>query len=67
MPKFIVDRVYQRMGRSFILERYNAINIDYYRDLVDVEELKRYRNLYSYTLNRMYSIEILRKILNISF
>lgn len=67
MPKAVVDFVYQRMGRSFDKTRFDVIDFDNYKDIVDVEELKRHRNLYSYTLNRMYSIEILRRILNISF
>ena len=61
LPKWVVNKLYERMGRSFSKERFAAIDFDRYRDVVKVDELKRHRNLYSGTLNRMFSVEVLRK------
>lgn len=64
-PKILVDFIYEKMGRSFNKEKFEQIDIDYYKELVNVDEIKRHRNLYSDTLNRMYSVDILRRMLSI--
>ncbi len=67
LPKTIVDFLYEKMGRSFSKTRFNAIDLDMYNDIVEVEEIKKHRNLYSNTLNRMYSVEVLRRKFNITY
>lgn len=61
LPKWVVNKLYERMGRSFSKERFAAIDMDRYAGVVKVDELKRHRNLYSATLNRLFSVEVLRK------
>lgn len=66
LPKALVNFLYDRMGRSFDKKRFSEIDFDYYKDVVKVDELKKYPNLYSGILNRIYSIEVLRRILSIA-
>ena len=66
LPKAVVNFLFEKMGRKFSRKLYNNIDFEYYSDVVKTEELKKYPNLYSITLNRMYSIEVLRKIMNIA-
>lgn len=66
LPKAVVNFIFEKMGRKFSRKLYDNIDFDYYADVVKTEELKKYPNLYSITLNRMYSIEVLRKIMNIA-
>lgn len=65
LPKWLVNKLYERMGRSFPKDRFNDIDIEYYRDVVKVDEIKKHPNLYYEILNRMYSIEMIRKIMKI--
>jgi len=61
MPKWLVSFLYSKMGRTFSKERLSEIDFEYYKDCVKVDELKRYPNLYCDYLNRIYSLEVLRK------
>ncbi len=65
LPNWLINMIYERMGRSFSKERFNAINIDDYRDVVNVDELKKHPNLYSDILNRLYSVEVIKRIIDI--
>lgn len=67
LPNSVVDFIYEKMGRSFSKDRFDAIDLDFYKEVVDIDEIKRHRNLYSDTLNRMYSIEVLRKKFGITW
>lgn len=66
LPKFVVNFIYGRLGRQFNKERFNSIDINLYADIFDVKELKSHMNLYSDILNRLYSVDKIRKIFNIS-
>ena len=66
LPNALVNFLYERMGRSFDKKRFSKIDFEYYRDVVKVDELMKYPNLYSGVLNRIYSIEVLRRILKIA-
>lgn len=66
LPKFVVNFLYSKMGRCFSKERLSRIDLDYYKDYLDTEELRRYPNLYSDILNRLYSLDIIRKTYGIN-
>lgn len=66
LPKSVVNFIYGKMGRQFNKERFNSIDIDLYSDILDVKEMKNHMNLYSDILNRLYSVDKIRKLFNIA-
>ena len=66
LPKSVVNFIYGKMGRQFNKERFNSIDIDLYSDILDVKEMKSHMNLYSDILNRLYSVDKIRKLFNIA-
>lgn len=67
MPKALVSFLYGKMGRKFNEAQFKSIDIELYADLFDVKELSSHKNLYSDILNRLYSVDKIRKIFNIEF
>lgn len=65
LPNWLVDFIYKRMGRVFSSERFNLIDFDRYKDVIDVKPMMSHPNLYSGILNRLCSVEILRKTIGI--
>lgn len=65
IPNVVLNYLYKRMGRHFPKERLSAIDMDRYKDVLKVNELKKYPNLHSEILNRLFSVEVLRKKMNI--
>lgn len=65
LPKCIVNYIYGRMGRKYDINRLNAIDLTIYEEVVNVKEFRKHPNLYSGYLNRMSSVEVLRKKFNI--
>lgn len=61
LPNILVDFLYKRLGRIFSNEKLSQIDFSYYKNVVNINMLKKYPNLYSGILNRMYSLEIIRK------
>lgn len=67
MPKSLLSFLYGKLGRKFNEQQFNSIDIELYADLFDVKELSSHKNLYSDILNRLYSVDKIRKIFNIEF
>ena len=65
LPKFVKNYIYGRMGRKYDINRIHNIDLSLYRELIHVDNYLKYPNLYSIYLNRMTSVEILRKKFNI--
>jgi len=65
LPNWVVDFIYKRMGRVFSTERFNQIDFELYKDVINVKPLMSHPNLYSGILNRLCSVEILRKKIGI--
>lgn len=65
MPKFLVNFLFGRMGRKYDTNRLRDVDMAIYKEVVDVEEFSKYPNLYSGYLNRLSSVEVLRKKFNI--
>lgn len=65
MPKFLVNFLFGRMGRKYDMTRLKGVDMSIYKEIVDVEEFSKHPNLYSGYLNRLSSVEVLRKKFNI--
>lgn len=65
LPNCIKNFIFGRMGRKYDIGQIHDIDFPFYRDLVHVDKYLKYPNLYSIYLNRMTSVEILRKKFNI--
>ena len=65
LPHWAVDFLYKRMGRVFSKERFSQIDFDFYKDVIDVKPIVAHPNLYSGILNRLHSVETLRRIIGI--
>ena len=65
LPNCIKNFIYGRMGRKYDIGRIHDIDISFYRDLIHVDKYLKYPNLYSIYLNRLTSVEVLRKKFNI--
>ena len=65
LPNWVVDFIYKRMGRVFNQERFSQIDFKRYDDVIEVKPMMAHPNLYSAILNRLHSVETLRKIFNI--
>lgn len=65
MPKFLTNYIYGKMGRRYDVSRLKSIDLSIYRELVHADKYVKYPNLYSTYLNRMTSVEFLRKKFNI--
>lgn len=66
LPNWVVDFIYKRMGRVFSPERFSQIDFKRYDDVIEVKPMMAHPNLYSAILNRLHSVETLRKIFNIA-
>ena len=66
LPDWAVDFIYKRMGRVFSQERFSQIDFKRYEDVIEVKPMMAHPNLYSAILNRLHSVETLRKIFNIA-
>lgn len=65
LPKFVKNFIFGRMGRKYDVSRIKNIDLSLYRELVHIDKYIKYPNLYSIYLNRMTSVEFLRKKFNI--
>ncbi len=65
LPKFVVNYLYGRMGRKFDTSKLSGADLSIYEEMFDVKKFVRYPNLYSGYLNRLASVEVLRKKFNI--
>ena len=61
-----MDFIYKRMGRVLSPERFSQIDFKRYDDVIEVKPMMAHPNLYSAILNRLHSVETLRKIFNIA-
>lgn len=61
LPKFVLNFLFGRMGRRYDVGRLNSVDLSVYKEVIDVERFCKYPNLYSDYLNRLSSIEVLRK------
>lgn len=61
LPKCIKNYIYGKIGRTYDVSRINTIDLSFYKDLVNVNKYIKYPNLYSIYLNRMTSVEILKR------
>lgn len=66
LPDWMVNLGYRLIGRVISKEYIDYIDFSYYQDIIDVKKLQRYPNLYWDMLQRMYSVEVLRKRFNIN-
>jgi hypothetical protein len=66
LPDWVVDFIYKCMGRVFSAERFSQIDFKRYEDVIEVKSIMAHTNLYSAILNRLHSVETLRKIFDIS-
>lgn len=65
LPKFVVNFLFGRMGRKYDVKRLKGVDLSLYREVINVDKYKRYPNMYSGYLNRLSSVEVLRKKFNI--
>lgn len=65
LPQFIVNYIYGKVGRSFPKHYSSQIDYSLYINIVDIEKLQRYPNVYYITLQRLYSFDKIRKELRI--
>lgn len=65
LPKFVVNYLYGRMGRKFDISRLNGVVLSLYEEMLNIKKFMRYPNLYGGFLNRLASVEVLRKKFNI--
>lgn len=61
LPKFVVNFVYGRLGRRYDVSRLKGVDMSVYKEVVNVKELTNHPNLYSGNLNRLSSVEVLRR------
>ncbi len=68
LPDMIVDVLYKLLKRTSLKNDYSE-SIDYslYKDVVNVNKLIKYPNLYYDINNRLISVDYIRKIMNVSF
>lgn len=67
LPKALLNKIYGRMGRMFSKDYLNQLDLSLYKDVVKIEEYKKYPNIYYIDLHRLFSIDVLRKKFNIAF
>lgn len=65
LPKSVVNFLYSRMGRVFDVNKLSGADLSLYDEMFDIKKFMKYPNLYSGYLNRLASVEVLRKKLNI--
>jgi hypothetical protein len=65
LPRILVNYIYGKVGRSFPNHLLQDIDFSKYEDVVDCVSLKNYPNLYFNTLQRLYSLDVVRKQFNI--
>lgn len=65
LPNFVVNFIYGYMGRKYDINRLNGVDLAIYREVVNVDKYLKYPNMYSGYLNRLSSIEVLRRKFNI--
>ena len=65
IPNSVLNFLYKKIGREFSKDRLEFIDFEKYKDVLNVVQLQRYPNLHSDILNRLYSVEVLRKHYNI--
>lgn len=65
LPKFFVNYVFGRVGRKFPAEYAKQIDMDVYKDVLNVDTLIKYPNIHYITLQRLFSFEVVRKELGI--
>ncbi|WP_455510743.1 hypothetical protein [Butyricimonas paravirosa] len=61
LPKFVVNFLFGRMGRKYDVKRLRSVDLSLYREVVNIDKYKKYPNMYSSYLNRLSSVEVLRK------
>ena len=64
-PRCIVDWYYRYKGQTFPKKYMEKIDFSYYEDVLNIKELKSYPALYKKNLERLFSIDVVRKALNI--
>ena len=60
-PKGLLNYLYERKGHKFDKKKLSDINFDLYSEVVNTKELQKYPNLHFEELNKIYSLEVLRK------
>ncbi len=67
LPKPLLNLVYKIKGVNYKKMLLNDIDFDVYKDVVNIKQIKTYPNIYMDELNKIYSIEVLRKKFNIVY
>lgn len=66
MPAWMQDLYYKRKINSFDKKLMSEIEYDFYNDIINIKELKRYPALYKTVFERLYSMEVIRKVMGIT-
>lgn len=66
MPAWMQNLYYKRKISSFDNNMMSDIDFDYYKEIINITELKRYPALYKEVFERLYSIEVIRNVMGIT-
>ena len=65
LPDFVLDLYKKRQGATFDTSLYKEIDFSLYDDIVNTRLIRRYPGVYRDILQRLYSIDVIRRIMKI--